>query len=125
MGLTSRTGVIPISKNLDTVGTFGRTVADAVSGLDAIVSRDEDDAMSLEPSRKQERDYFGFLASRSVLKGSNFGLPWIRCWDCVAQSRKEVATKLFEAIRTIGGKVTRTDFPCAEDRIAPDGGWDW
>ena len=30
VGLTSMDGIIPISKNMDTVGPFGRTVADAV-----------------------------------------------------------------------------------------------
>lgn len=37
VGLTSRTGTIPISKNMDTVWCFGRTVADAVAGLNAVV----------------------------------------------------------------------------------------
>ncbi|TKA25158.1 putative amidase, partial [Cryomyces minteri] len=40
VGLTSRSGVIPISENMDTVGPFARTVADAAHGLDAIVSAD-------------------------------------------------------------------------------------
>ena len=30
VGLTSRTRVIPISRNMDSVGVLGRTVADAV-----------------------------------------------------------------------------------------------
>lgn len=38
VGLTSRAGVIPISRTQDTVGTHGRTVADAAAGLSAIVS---------------------------------------------------------------------------------------
>ena len=44
VGLTSRAGVIPISEHMDTVGPFGRTVADAVAALDAIIAcRDDDD----------------------------------------------------------------------------------
>lgn len=125
VGLTSRAGVIPISKNLDTVGPFGRTVADAVAGLNAIASPDVDDAATLHPARKEQPDYLTFLASRSALKGAKFGLPWTRCWDCVGVSQKGVAESLFEAIRMLGGKIVRSDFPCIEDRIAPDGSWNW
>lgn len=46
VGLTSRNGVIPISENMDSVGTFGRTVADAVHGLDLIAGQDERDTFT-------------------------------------------------------------------------------
>lgn len=36
VGVTSRGGVIPESKSLDSVGTFGRTVLDAALALDVI-----------------------------------------------------------------------------------------
>ena len=51
VGLTSRAGVIPISKNVDTVGSFGRTVGDAVHSLNAIVGTDERDPMTCSSSR--------------------------------------------------------------------------
>lgn len=40
VGMTSRRGVIPEASSLDTVGTFGRTVADATVLLDAIAGED-------------------------------------------------------------------------------------
>ena len=40
VGLTSRAGVIPIAHSQDTVGPFGRTVADAVALLGALTSVD-------------------------------------------------------------------------------------
>lgn len=40
VGLTSRRGIIPESKSLDTVGTFGRTVEDEAIALDAIAGID-------------------------------------------------------------------------------------
>lgn len=125
VGLTSRTGVIPISMNLDTVGVFGRTVADAVHGLDGILGADEEDSITADPLRKHEETYSKFLATGAVLEGAKFGLPWTRCWDSVAQSRKDVALRIFEAIRNAGGEILRTEFPCGEDRVAPDGAWDW
>ncbi len=42
VGLTSRTGVVPISHTQDTVGPHGRTVADAAAALSVIVSRTPD-----------------------------------------------------------------------------------
>ena len=125
VGLTSRTGIIPISMNLDTVGAFGRTVADAVYGLSAIVGPDDEDLKTREPLKKHEYTYSEFLASRAALKGAKFGLPWTRCWDSVAQPRRDIALRIFEAIEIAGGEIIRTDFPCAEDRIAPDGSWNW
>jgi amidase len=44
VGLTSRTGVVPISHTQDTVGPHGRTVADAAAVLNVIVSRTPDPA---------------------------------------------------------------------------------
>jgi amidase len=42
VGLTSRTGVVPISHTQDTVGPHGRTVGDAAAALNVIVSRTPD-----------------------------------------------------------------------------------
>ena len=42
IGLVSRGGVVPISHTQDTVGPHGRTVADAVAALSAIISRTPD-----------------------------------------------------------------------------------
>ncbi|KAL8993802.1 MAG: hypothetical protein Q9169_006073 [Polycauliona sp. 2 TL-2023] len=124
VGLTSRTGVIPISKNMDSVGVFGRTVSDAIRGLDLIAGRDDEDPMTHVHSSDSSL-YSDSLACRIALKGAKFGLPWSRCWDCVAPQRKEVALQIFKAMEDAGAEITRTDFPCAEDRIAPDGSWDW
>ncbi len=48
VGLTSRAGIIPGSSHQDTVGVFGRNVADAVRGLDAIYGVDERDKSTSE-----------------------------------------------------------------------------
>lgn len=124
VGLTSRSGVIPISENMDTVGPFGRTVADAVHGLNAIIGIDERDHFTCLSTRRLEVDYSKCLTTKESLKGARFGLPIKRCWELVQADRKTVASKIFEAIREAGGEVLATDFPCAEERIPPDGSWD-
>ena len=125
VGLTSRYGVIPISKNLDTVGCFGRTVADAAKGLSAIGGLHANDGEMGQHAHTQDEDYAKHLTSRRVLQGARFGLPWTRCWDSVSPDLKAVASSIFKAIEETGGKVFRTDFPCAEERIGPKGTWDW
>ncbi|KAL9099056.1 MAG: hypothetical protein Q9163_005385 [Psora crenata] len=124
VGLTSRSGVIPISKNMDTVGPFGRTVADAVLGLSFIVGRDLDDA-STSLSKGIQGYYTQCLSSRSALQGARFGLPQKRCWNLVSKDRKKVALRVLKAIEEAGGVVIDTDFPCVEDRIPENGSWDW
>ncbi|KAL9625937.1 MAG: hypothetical protein Q9204_007717 [Flavoplaca sp. TL-2023a] len=109
---------------MDSVGVFGRTVADAVHGLDVIADRDEEDPMTHNCPNHNIK-YSKHLASRTALKGAKFGLPWSHCWNCISPQRKDVALRVFEAIEAAGAEIIRTDFPCAEDRIAPDGSWDW
>lgn len=125
VGLTSRAGVIPISKSMDTVGSFGKTVADAVHGLNAIVGVDQRDPMTCSSSRLQRKDYSQYLTTKASLKGARFGLPNKRCWALVAKDIKETALKVLEAIQEAGASVVEVDFPCAEDRIPVDGRWDW
>ena len=125
VGLTSRSGVIPISEYMDTVGPFGRTLADAVHGLNAIVGADKRDIFTLQPFRHQEEDYTTFIKSKAVLKGARFGLPCKGCWDLVPPDQKMLASRLFTAITDAGGEIMHTDFPCAEERIPSDGNWDW
>lgn len=125
VGLTSRAGVIPISKSMDTVGSFGRTVADAVHGLNAIVGIDERDAMTCSSSRPRSKDYSKCLTTKTSLKGARFGLPKKRCWELVTKDIKEKALDVLKAIEEAGASVVEVDFPCAGDRIRADGNWDW
>jgi amidase len=125
VGLTSRNGVIPISENMDSVGTFGRTVADATFGLSVIVGSDDRDQFTQSPFRKQANDYTQFLAGKEVLKGARFGLPIRRCWELAPPHCKEVALKVLDAIRDAGAEIVDVDFPSVEDRIGPEGTWNW
>lgn len=125
VGLTSRSGVIPISENMDTVGSFGRTLADAVYGLNAIVGQDDEDSFTLVNDRREEIDYSAFLSSRDVLKGARFGLPQKRCWEFVAGRERDLSVKVFDAMEMCGAELIPVDFPSYEDRIADDGEWDW
>lgn len=72
VGLTSRTRVIPISRNMDSVGVLGRTVADAVHSLDIIAGKDQEDPMTHD--RPVDKiTYSDSLTTKTALKGANLG----------------------------------------------------
>jgi len=74
VGLTSRAGVIPIAHSQDTVGPFGRTVADAALLLGAITGVDERDPATQESADRFLTDYTRFL-DRAGLRGARIGVP--------------------------------------------------
>ena len=125
VGLTSRSGIVPISSTQDSVGPFGRTVADAVVGLDMVAARDPDDEFTMVPDRKQPESYVGFLSDRHALKGARFGLPMKRFWNVAPQPQRKVVEHLLVMLRRAGAEVVEVDMPCAEERIHEDGHWDW
>ncbi len=70
VGLTSRTGVIPIAHSQDTVGTFGRTVTDAAIVLGAITGVDvHDPATNLGISHNDYTKYLDADALRNARIG--------------------------------------------------------
>ncbi|KAJ4716741.1 Amidase family protein [Melia azedarach] len=74
VGLTSRSGVIPISHRQDSVGPITRSVADAVYVLDAIVGSDPKDPKTQEAAGWIPSDgYKKFLNSRG-LNGKRLGI---------------------------------------------------
>ena len=124
-GLTSRSGIIPSSQTLDTVGPLRRSVRDAVLGLNAIVGLDERDPLTTSASRHQEKDYTRLLSDKKSLRGAKFGLPIKRCWEFVKEDQKREATRIFDGIIEASGEIVNLDYQCAEDRIAANGKWDW
>ncbi|KAI1127177.1 amidase [Nemania abortiva] len=116
VGMISCEGVIPESHNFDTVGTFGRTVADAAVALDVIC---------------QPRGHFSSqISGKDALKGAQFGIPWKRIWER-ASSEKSVRIQ-YQALQTLvsrlqefGADIIKVEIPSAEAMVPQDGGWDW
>jgi amidase len=74
VGLTSRAGVIPISVTQDTVGPFGRTVADAAAVLGALVGVDARDPATQASAGHAQTDYVRHLELNG-LRGARIGIP--------------------------------------------------
>jgi amidase len=74
VGLTSRAGVIPISATQDTIGPFGRTVADAAALLGPMTGVDPRDGATQASAGQAHADYTRFL-DRDGLRGARIGVP--------------------------------------------------
>ncbi|HEX5441301.1 MAG TPA: amidase [Ktedonobacterales bacterium] len=74
VGLTSRAGVIPISHSQDTVGPFGRTVADAAILLAALVGADARDPATQARAGQHPAEYRQYL-NADALHGARIGIP--------------------------------------------------
>lgn len=123
-GLTSRNGVIPACVTMDTVGPIARTVQDAVIGLNVIVGIDERDPLTTTAVNR-DSDYSKYLSSKKILRGARFGLPIKGCWEFVSDDQKAAVQPLFDGMKAAGAEIIPVDYPCAQDRIAENGKWNW
>lgn len=126
VGLTSRAGVIPESAHQDTVGTFGRTVRDAVYALDAIYGMDErDNYTEAQNGRTPQGGYAQFLTDQTALRDATFGLPWNSFWVHADEEQRAQLLSIIALIETAGGTVlNNTELPNYETIVSPDG-WNW
>jgi amidase len=126
VGLTSRAGVIPESEHQDTIGTFGKTVADAVYAMDAIYGVDARDNYTLAQSGKTPSNgYAQYLSKAEALKGMKFGIPYASLWSLADQEQLDVLNAMVEMIKEAGATVVNgTELPHADQIVSPDG-WNW
>ncbi|KAJ5757730.1 uncharacterized protein N7511_006424 [Penicillium nucicola] len=126
VGLTSRAGVIPESLHQDTVGTFGKTVRDAVYALDAIYGIDTRDNYTLaQKGLTPKGGYTQFLSKKHALKGAVFGIPWESFWALGDADQISQLLELVELIKSAGATVINgTELPHYKQIVSPDG-WNW
>lgn len=118
--------VIPESIHQDTVGTFARTVRDAVYVLDAIYGPDPLDNYTAAQLGKTPIDgYIQYVTNRSALNGAVFGLPWQSFWALNNPAQNEQLVALIQLIRSAGATVINgTELPNYQTIVSPNG-WNW
>ncbi|KAF2434202.1 glutamyl-tRNA amidotransferase subunit A [Tothia fuscella] len=126
VGLTSRAGVIPESNHQDTVGTFGKTVKDAVYAIDAIYGPDPlDNYTSAQIGKTPLGGYTQFLTTKSSLANATFGIPGKSFWVHADEEQLAILTSLLTLIEAAGATiVNNTELPLYETIVSPDG-WSW
>jgi amidase len=102
VGLTSRAGVIPISATQDTIGPFGRTVADAATLLGAMTGVDPRDPAT-QASAGKAQDYTRGLGTDD-LRGLRIGVPRGGYFG-YSDKADAVANQAIEVLRSLGAEV--------------------
>ena len=126
VGLTSRAGVIPESIHQDTVGTFGRTMADAVYALDAIYGVDSRDNYTIAQIGKTPvGGYAKFLSDKSALRGARLGIPWKSFWALADAEQLSVLLDIVDLLKQAGAEIVNgTELPNYKTIVSPTG-WNW
>jgi amidase len=104
LGLTSRSGTIPISFSRDVLGPMARTVTDVATILSAVVGPDPDVELTLPSARHVHEDYRRFL-DPDALRGARIGV-WRRedLWSEETANAK-VIERAIDALRELGAVV--------------------
>jgi amidase len=114
VGLTSRAGVVPISHTQDTVGPFGRTVADAAAVLGALVGVDARDDATQASAGRFHTDYTQFLDAQG-LRGARIGVAR-NVYTGYNSKTDAVFEKALAALRDAGAiLIDPADIPTAEE----------
>jgi amidase len=126
VGLTSRAGVVPESIHQDTVGTFGKTVRDAVYALDAIYGPDDrDNYTSAQIDKTPEGGYIRFMSNKSALANATFGVPWKSFWVYADAEQQNTLLSILDLLKQAGATIINgTELPNYETIVSPNG-WNW
>jgi amidase len=126
VGLTSRAGVIPESIHQDSVGTFGKTVKDAVYALDAIYGVDERDNYTAgQVGSTPDGGYAQFLTDHTALANATFGIPSQSFWTFADDNQIQALLGIVDLIESAGATIiNETELPNYETIVSPDG-WNW
>src|SRR5918995_2089864 len=120
VGLTSRAGVIPISHSQDTVGTHGRTVADAAAVLGALTGSDPRDPATQVSASNTHTDYTQFLDPNG-LRGARIGIPR-QLYFGYSDDADAITEAAIEAMRLLGAEVIDpADIPTAKALLEEPG----
>jgi amidase len=103
LGLTSRAGVIPIAHSQDTVGPFGRTVADAAAVLTAITGADPRDPATAALAGQPPVDYTRHLDAQA-LRGACIGIAR-EVYFGNSEKADAVAEAVIETLRAQGAII--------------------
>ena len=116
-GLSSRTGVMPLSSTQDIAGPLARTVTDLAIMLDATVGQDPADPITAESAGRIPKSYRESLAAEG-LKGARIGV--LRSLFGTAPEDEEVGgivRKALDAMKAQGAEVVDVAVPGLDELL--------
>jgi len=112
VGLTSRAGVVPISHTQDTVGTHGRSLADAAAVLGALTGPDARDPQTAASAGHFFRNYSQFI-NPNGLAGARIGVG--RQFTGVTPETDAVFEDALQAMRDAGATLVDVEIPSFDE----------
>ena len=119
LGLTSRSGVVPLAHSQDVTGPMARTVADAATVLGPMTGVDPRDPATADSRGHSYRDYRRFL-DPDGLRGARIGV-WREGVFGISPEADEVAEAAIAELSRLGATVVDpTDIPNVSDVFDPE-----
>jgi amidase len=119
LGLTSRSGVIPIAHSQDVTGPMCRTVADAAAVLGAMTGVDPRDPATADSKGHSHRDYTKFLDPNG-LRGARVGV-WREGVFGISPEADAIAEAAIAELSRLGATVVDpADIPNVADTFDPE-----
>jgi amidase len=112
VGLTSRAGVVPISHTQDTVGTHGRSLADAAAVLGALTGPDSRDPQTAASAGHFFRNYSQFI-NPDGLRGARIGVG--RQFLGVTTETDTVFEDALQVMRDAGAVLVDVEIPTFDE----------
>jgi amidase len=107
-GITSRTGVIPISSSQDTTGPIAKSVWDIAALFEIMAVHDEEDEYSVAANPFRHKNYTQFLDANGF-QGLRIGIPREPFWNQTYQGyRSAIDAGLeatFDKMRALGATI--------------------
>lgn len=118
--------VIPESEHQDSVGTFGKTVRDAVYALDAIYGVDPNDNYTwAQEGKTPPGGYAQFLTTKDVLKEATFGIPWNSFWVYADPEQQQILLSIVDMLKEAGATIINNTEITDYQTIVSNDGWNW
>jgi amidase len=119
LGLTSRSGVVPIAHSQDVTGPMARTVADAATVLGALTGVDPRDKATARSEGHSYTDYTQFLDPNG-LQGARIGV-WREGVFGISPEGDQVAEEAISAMSSLGATIVDpADIPNVSDVFDPE-----
>jgi amidase len=119
LGLTSRSGVVPIAHSQDVTGPMCRTVADAAAVLGAMTGVDPRDPATADSKGHSHRDYTRFL-DPDGLRGARVGV-WREGVFGISPEADAIAEAAIAELSRLGATVVDpADIPNVADTFDPE-----
>ncbi|KAL1634239.1 hypothetical protein SLS58_010783 [Diplodia intermedia] len=118
-GITSRSGVVPISSSQDTTGVMAKSVWDVAAIFEVMAAHDPEDAYSAPAEPFRRENYTQFLGDDGF-QGLRIGIPREPFWNQTAEGYRSAINAgleaTFEKMRALGATIIDpVVLPNAED----------